>query len=79
MCGDLLWESSNRSALIPSADWPFLVVRFTVSHVLFGQTRKVESISVEEETVLRFCVCNQHLTSSKHAHVLKIMAKNTTQ
>ena len=43
------------------------------------QGRKVESISVEEETVLRFCVCNQHLTSSKHAHVLRIMAKNTTQ
>lgn len=59
MCGNFLRKSYNRFALIPSADCPFLVARFTVSQVLFRQRRKNKISSAKEENTLKFLCVQQ--------------------
>lgn len=71
-------KSRKGFALLPSADCPFLVVRFTVSHVLFRQRSKNKITNVTEENALGFSVHNQNFTNAKHASVITIMAKETT-
>lgn len=54
-------KSYGGFVCVPSADCPFLVVRFTVSQVLTRHKRKNTIISTTEEKVLGFSVYNQNL------------------